>query len=152
MNTKAILHALAAGIVAAAAHGQQADPAAPAVQRNPDFAAIARGGELYAQHCAACHGAQAQGAADWQEPGPDGKTQPPPLDGSGHAWHHPSAGLRKVIRDGGPGNSNMPAFRDVLTDPQINDIIAWFQSLWPDKAYQAWLRKEQRLQPRPGGN
>ena len=24
------------------------------------------------------------------------------------------------------------------TGPQIDDVIAWLQSLWPDEAYSAW--------------
>ncbi|NND22758.1 MAG: c-type cytochrome, partial [Silicimonas sp.] len=33
---------------------------------------IARGQSLYADHCAACHGADLKGQPDWRSPGPDG--------------------------------------------------------------------------------
>jgi mono/diheme cytochrome c family protein len=39
----------------------------------------------------------------------------------------------------------MPAFKDQLADRQINDIIAWFQSRWPDEIYQAWYQRDQRF-------
>jgi mono/diheme cytochrome c family protein len=32
----------------------------------------------------------------------------------------------------------MPAWKDRLSDQQIEDIIAWFQSRWPDEQYVAW--------------
>ena len=35
--------------------------------------------------------------------------------------------------------SNMPAFRDVLTDAEIEDILAYIKSTWPERerSYQA---------------
>ncbi len=111
---------------------------------------VALGGAVYAQYCAECHGAQAQGAADWRKPGPDGKYPPPPLNGTGHAWHHPLKMLFQVIKNGSPGGQgNMPAWKDQLTDEQIVATIAWFQSHWPEEQYAAWLRQDERL--RKGG-
>lgn len=130
---------------------QQTNTKPAPIQRTLDFAAIARGAELYAQYCAACHGAQAEGAPNWQELGPDGKVRPPPLNGTGHTWHHPLAGLRHVIKNGGPPGSNMPAFKDQLTDRQINDIIIWFQFLWPDEVYQAWYKRDQSFRAKKAG-
>ncbi len=37
----------------------------------------------------------------------------------------------------------MPAWKDKLSDPQIGDIMLWFQSLWRDDVYQAWYRMDQ---------
>lgn len=130
---------------------QQTTTQSASIQRTLDFAAIARGAELYAQYCAACHGEQAQGAPNWQELDPDGKVRPPPLNGTGHTWHHPKAGLRHVIKNGGPPGSNMPAFKDRLTDRQINDIIIWFQSLWPEEIYQAWYKRDQSFRAKKAG-
>jgi len=77
--------------------------------------------------------------------GPDGRFPPPPLNGTGHAWHHPKAVLHDVIKNGSPpGQGNMPAWRDRLTDEQIDDIIAWFQSQWPNQVYNAWYQMDQR--------
>ena len=106
---------------------------------------MARGEKLYRQHCATCHGARAEGAPNWQRPGPDGKYPAPPLDGSGHAWHHPGTALKQTIRGGtlklGGG---MPAWKDKLSDTDIEAVIAWFQSTWPDEIYSAWMNMEMR--------
>ncbi len=67
-----------------------------------DTTQVHQGTKVFAEHCASCHGANAQGLAeDWKRPGPDGKYPPPPLDGSAHAWHHPLSVLRTAILDGG---------------------------------------------------
>ena len=95
------------------------------------------GAGLYQTHCAACHGTRAEGAPNWQYPGPDGHYPPPPLNGSAHAWHHPLRQLFGFIHDGG---INMPALGHVLSRGEILAIIAWFQSLWNDEIYAAWDR------------
>lgn len=123
-------------------------PAATGIEPEPppkDFAAIARGKELYAEHCAACHGEQAEGHPEWRKLGPKGELNAPPLNGTGHDWHHSKALLHRQIREGGePPISTMPGFEDTLSDRQIDDIIAWFQSLWPEEVYQAWYEMDQR--------
>jgi mono/diheme cytochrome c family protein len=113
--------------------------------RGWSFAQVSRGGELFARNCATCHGGNAEGAPNWRHRGPDGRFPPPPLNGTGHAWHHPKAVLHDVIKNGSPpGQGNMPAWRDRLTDEQIDDIIAWFQSQWPNQVYNAWYQMDQR--------
>jgi len=117
---------------------------APAAPRG-DPAEIARGGDLFRQNCASCHGDKAQGAFNWQKPGPDGKYLPPPLNGTGHAWHHPQAALKATIRDGTIRlGGSMPSWRDKLSDSDIDAIILWFQSFWPDEIYQAWRQMDER--------
>ena len=32
----------------------------------------------------------------------------------------------------------MPAWKDVLSDDEIDAIITWLTSLWPDQIYQHW--------------
>ncbi len=114
---------------------------ATAQARGYDPAQVSRGGQLYQAHCAECHGDQAQGAVNWHQRGPDGKFPPPPLNGSGHAWHHPEPILKRTIRAGtGQIGGNMPAFDGKLRDEDIDAIIAWFVSLWPDRAYNAWKK------------
>ena len=98
------------------------------------------GRQLFAQHCARCHGSGAQGAANWQKPGPDGTNPPPPLNGTGHAWHHPLRDLVDVIQNGTPGN--MPAWRGKLSIEETSAVIAWFQSLWPAEIAAAWQRMD----------
>lgn len=98
------------------------------------------GRPLYLQHCAACHGDRGQGAPQWQRPNPDGSMPPPPLNGTGHAWHHPLKALVTTIAN---GQGTMPGWRNKLQKPEMLAIIAWFQSLWPDEIYAAWARMDQ---------
>ncbi len=113
------------------------------VSRQMDFAQISRGGRLFQKNCAECHGTNAQGDANWRQRDADGMFPPPPLNGTGHAWHHPSTVLHNVIANGSPqGMGKMPAWRDKLSNEEIEAIIAWFQSKWPDQVYGAWYRME----------
>jgi mono/diheme cytochrome c family protein len=98
------------------------------------------GGTVFATHCAACHGSRAEGAEEWFRRLPDGRWPPPPLNGTAHAWHHPLWQLRQKIREGSdPEHGNMPGFSGVLSDAEIDAVIAWFQSFWLDEIYAAWL-------------
>ncbi len=38
----------------------------------------------------------------------------------------------------------MPGFAATLSDNDIVDAIAWFQSQWPDKIYDNWRQIEGR--------
>lgn len=122
----------------------------PAIQRrqNPDL--IRQGQVLFRRHCATCHGEHAQGDPEWRHRLADGTWPPPPLNGSGHAWHHSMDKLRAMINDGsqatgdGAPVGNMPAWRDRLTDEDVDAIIAWFQSLWPDPVYALWYEQQVR--------
>ncbi|MEJ2407109.1 MAG: cytochrome c [Candidatus Thiodiazotropha sp.] len=110
------------------------------VVREVDFFRLAQGARLYQMNCAECHGSHAQGAPDWRQRDADGMFPPPPLNGTGHAWHHPTNMLRHVIANGSPGDQgNMPAWGDRLSGEEIDAIIAWFQSKWPDPFYPADL-------------
>lgn len=106
---------------------------------------VDRGERVFAEKCAGCHGKFAQGAFAWRRRGPDGKYPAPPLNGTGHAWHHSLRALHHTIRNAlPPGQGRMPPFRDVLSDEQILDVIAWFQSKWPDEIYRHWAEIDQR--------
>ena len=95
------------------------------------------GQPLYLAHCAVCHGLQGQGAPDWPRPNADGSYPPPPLNGSGHAWHHPLKALYATIAH---GQGKMPGWAGTLQPGEVLAIIAWFQSWWPDEIYAAWQR------------
>jgi len=129
------------------------DPLAlPPEQRHYDTAQLLRGEQFFNQYCASCHGPGASGDPNWRQRGSDGRFPPPPLNGTAHTWHHPLAQLRHTIKNGGPvGQSNMPGWGEVLSDAQIDDIIAWFQALWPAEVYAAWYRTEQRARANRGG-
>jgi mono/diheme cytochrome c family protein len=108
---------------------------------------VQKGARVFAVYCAACHGGRAQADENWRQRGPDGKFPPPPLNGTAHAWHHPLFELREIIRDGSdPQLGNMPGWREVLSDEEIDATIAWFQSLWPHEVYEAWREIDERRQ------
>ncbi len=105
------------------------------------IADIKRGEQLFQQNCARCHGERAEGAADWRKRGPDGKYPPPPLNGTAHAWHHPREALARTIRQGTKKiGGNMPPFGDKLAEDEIQAIITWLVSRWPDQIYKVWSK------------
>lgn len=115
-------------------------PVAP-VKRWYSEAQAARGNVLFQQNCAECHKPDASGDPNWKQVNAEGKLPPPPLNGTGHAWHHPMPLLQQIVRRGGiPMGGSMPAFGDKLSAEQINDILAWVQSHWPDAIYAKWAR------------
>jgi len=117
------------------------------VVRSMDFAAISRGGQLFQQNCAVCHGQQAQGLSEnWRQADQEGKLPPPPLNGTAHAWHHPKRVLVSTIKNGTAKlGGNMPGWEGKLNDAEINSIIAWFQSKWSDEIYAAWYKRDQEF-------
>ena len=119
----------------------------PTARPRVDTQVLARGEQVFRQNCAACHGDRAQGAPNWEKPGPDGKYPAPPLDGSAHAWHHPRVALIKVIKQGTQKiGGNMPAWQGKLSDADIDAVITYFQSLWPDEVYADWTQIDARGQ------
>lgn len=113
------------------------------MQRWYEFQQVSKGAGVFQANCAVCHGKQAEGAPNWQKLGPDGKYPAPPLNGSGHGWHHPLQILFHVIKNGSPGGQgNMPPWGEKLSDDEMIAAIAWFQSKWPEEIYAAWMQRE----------
>jgi mono/diheme cytochrome c family protein len=109
---------------------------------SPDQAG--NGKSVFDTNCAVCHGVAAAGTPEWRKPMADGRYPPPPLNGTAHGWHHPLDSLRLQINQGGSKVGGwMPALGGALTDQQVNDVIAYIQSLWPDNIYAAWLKIDQ---------
>lgn len=103
---------------------------------------LASGEVLFKQNCASCHGQNAEGTADWKTPDANGNYPPPPLNGNAHAWHHSNELLKSTIQDGGVKLGGvMPGFSDQLSDEEIDSVIAYFQSKWPDDIYQKWASR-----------
>lgn len=122
----------------------QATSSAGPVSRWYQAQQVTRGAEVFRQNCAACHGANAEGAPNWQKPGADGKYPAPPLNGTAHAWHHPIASLQDTIRNGTARlGGSMPPWKDKLSEADIEAAIAWFQSHWPDELYATWARMDE---------
>ncbi|MFQ5759373.1 MAG: c-type cytochrome [Acidiferrobacterales bacterium] len=117
--------------------------AQPPAARERDFAKVMRGRKLFTQNCASCHGSQAEGTPQWSTPGTDGRYPPPPLNGTAHTWHHPTPVLKRTIREGTIAiGGKMPPWGGKLSDKDMEAIIAWFQSLWPDEIYDTWARMD----------
>lgn len=110
-----------------------------------------RGAKLYQENCAVCHGLQAEGAPNWQKQGADGKYPAPPLNGTGHAWHHPKTALKTTIKRGTMAmGGSMPAWEGKLSDNDIEAVIVWIQSRWPDEIYQSWLAMDEKARQGTG--
>ena len=105
----------------------------------PSAALIAQGQAIFQARCANCHGADLEGQAHWRERRPDGKLPAPPHDAGGHTWNYPDRVLFRTVKEGlswvaGPNyKSDMPAFAGVLSDQEINAVIAYIKSRWPDE-------------------
>lgn len=107
------------------------------------FQHVTAGAKIFQENCAACHGKKAEGALNWRKPGADGKYPAPPLNGTGHGWHHPLKVLFHVVKNGSPGGGSMPAWKEKLSDEEILAAIAWFQSKWSKEIYQNWKKRDE---------
>ncbi len=85
----------------------------------------------------------AQGiTSNWRKPFSDGSYPPPPLNGSAYAWHHPFSVLKNNIQYGEVAlGGKMPAFKDKLTEKEIEAAIAYFQSKWNSEIYNQWVSR-----------
>ncbi len=128
------------GLVVAVAAWVAFNPNEPPaiVLRPQDPQLLAMGQQVYNQHCAACHGAQLQGQANWRERGPNGRLPAPPHDSSGHTWHHPDEVLFQITKYGVAKVANlkdypsdMPAYQGQLSDEEIVAVLSWIKAQWP---------------------
>jgi mono/diheme cytochrome c family protein len=121
---------------------QTSDAPAPGSLVQPAQVDITAGQALYVENCAACHGANLEGQADWQNPGADGRLPAPPHNRMGHTWHHSDSVLFGYTQLGGTEllkqkgvdfDSGMPGFGDTLSDQETWNILAYIKSTWPDR-------------------
>ena len=127
------------GILAIIALGWLLSLPAIGADRWYDADLVKTGESLFQQHCATCHGANAEGTREWKKTDASGHYPPPPLDGSAHAWHHSIPKLARSIKQGGLQLAGvMPGFGDRLDDQQVLALIAYFQSKWPEQVYRVW--------------
>jgi mono/diheme cytochrome c family protein len=117
----------------------KADP-----QAEEKMASIRHGGDLYLQHCAQCHGPRAQGHPDWENASAD-YVAAPPLNGEGSVPKRKRVELVAVIKNGitKKGEAVMPAWKDRLSDSDVDAIVNWFVALWPDAIYEAWKKSNE---------
>ena len=106
-------------------------------------AQLMRGKRVFKENCAVCHGDKGQGLTEnWKVAQADGKYPAPPLNGSAHAWHHSKEILKRTVNNGGIAlGGTMPSFKDKLTEEEKEAVLAHVMSLWPDKIYQAWNKR-----------
>ncbi len=97
------------------------------------------GKDVYAQQCAACHGANLEGQANWRQRDNKGYMPAPPHDANGHTWHHPDEYLFSVTKYGIEETlgreypNNMPAYETHLTDKQIVAVLSYIKSTWSER-------------------
>lgn len=103
-----------------------------------DAEVVALGQTVYAENCAACHGAKLEGQPNWRSPGPDGRLPAPPHDRTGHTWHHDSETLFRLTKYGTGAligdpdyENNMPIYEGILTDEEIIAVLSYIKSTWP---------------------
>ncbi len=116
-------------------------PAAPSPEQ------LALGRNLYGENCAACHGAELEGQANWRARDSNGLLPAPPHDETGHTWHHSDQQLFEITKRGTAAlvGSNyqtaMGPFAEVLSDDEIRAVLAYIKSRWPEniRARQAGI-------------
>ena len=100
-------------------------------------AKIAAGDRIYQATCAACHGIDGAGEANWRVRRADGKLPAPPMNGDGHTWHHPDDQLFAMVKYGVAAlapegyRSDMAGFGNRLSDAEIRQVLAYVKSTWP---------------------
>ena len=100
---------------------------------------VANGKIVYENNCAACHGANLEGEPNWKTRDENGLLRAPPHDETGHTWHHPDMQLFAIVALGSEavvGNgykSRMMGFRDILTEQEVLDVMAYIKSTWPEE-------------------
>ncbi len=101
-----------------------------ATELDPEL--IRAGASIYNQNCATCHGANLEGAPDWETPNEDGSYPPPPLNSSAHASQHSDSSLLNTVTNGrGAGKiASMPPFGGQLSETEIQAVIEFVKSTW----------------------
>ncbi len=129
-------------------------PYNPFLASNGIAAQITKGHALYGVHCARCHGKNLEGQPNWQTPLPTGRLPAPPHDKTGHTWHHTDEALRGKTKlglkpfAGDNYESDMPAFGAILSDEEIEGILAYIKSTWPERqtTYQQQITQQSKVQ------
>ncbi len=108
------------------------------------------GRALYVEHCAACHGVNLEGQPDWRSRDANGLYPAPPHDETGHTWHHDDAMLIDYITRGGQAvlddvgvtfTSGMPGFGSILAHGEIEAILDYIKSTWPEHIRDAQAQR-----------
>lgn len=102
---------------------------------------VQRGQKVYMRFCSLCHGRNLEGQPNWRVRKSDGKLPAPPHDETGHTWHHSDIVLFEITKFGlipphAPEGykSDMPAWKDTLSDSDIWAVLSFIKSRWPEEA------------------
>jgi mono/diheme cytochrome c family protein len=94
-------------------------------------AVVARAGRLYNEVCASCHGDKGVGERPDDMYAVDAYGfVAPPLDDSSHGWHHSDSNLAETVLNGSPRNPRMMPFKELLSEEDALDLVAYVKSLW----------------------
>ncbi|MDH5752941.1 MAG: cytochrome c [Deltaproteobacteria bacterium] len=115
---------------------------------------IRLGEKLYLTYCQDCHGHKASGQfPEKPKGGLDelGKQVAPALDGTGHSFHHPLNVWHRQIKKGSRlKNSRMKSWERRMSQYEIESVVAYIQSLWPEELldqYQKMMVERNILPP-----
>ena len=112
-----------------------AAPWPPAMLDSRGAGLVDHGRQLYASHCASCHGRNLQGQPLWRMVDSDQHRRAPALDATGPAWLLSDAALVATVSAGrlaaGDAPSRMPAFATSLSDGDITAVLAFIKARWP---------------------
>jgi len=102
---------------------------------------ISRGKIIYESYCISCHQVNLIGAENWKGLDEEGHRKAPPLNGTGHTWHHDDATLYNIIKYGLAKlvknyEGKMLGFEDNLKDKDIDSVLSYMKSFWPNDVYQ----------------
>jgi len=105
-----------------------------------DLVVVQAGEKIYQAQCAACHGSELQGQANWRSRDANGMLPAPPHNSEGHTWHHADDLLFEITKYGPAtviGDSNyktaMPPYKDILNDEQIIAVLSFIKNTWPEE-------------------
>ena len=113
---------------------------------NKNEITLVLGKALYEKNCASCHAINLSGAKNWKVgKDEDGQRLPPPLNGTGHTWHHSDKLLQGIIKNGlayyiQDYKGKMGAFGDVLNDKEIDSVLAYIKSYWNKDNYEHQIK------------
>ena len=98
---------------------------------------IFKGMLLFASNCSSCHMNDLSGNSKWKSSFDEDELRlPPPLNGTGHTWHHNPEQLFNIIRYGykkfDPNYEGKMLGNENLTDDEIWSILEYIKSIWPE--------------------
>jgi mono/diheme cytochrome c family protein len=98
-------------------------------RETPERVAAAR--KTFEEYCQSCHGEKGVGERPKDIHGQDEYGfVAPPLDNSSHGWHHDDGNLAYTILNGSPRNPRMLAFKEIISEEDAKNTVAYIKSLW----------------------